>query len=76
MTDERIRARGWLHDPTLRHQIRYWDGRRWTDRVSDNGRRTVDPLAEQPPAPLRPATELLPHGSPAPPATARPDARP
>ena len=52
--DERIASLGWLHDPTRRHQIRYWEGRRWTERVSDNGRRAVDPLAEQPPAPLRP----------------------
>ena len=52
--DERIRGAGWLHDPTRRHQIRYWDGHRWTERVSDNGRRTIDALADQPLAPTRP----------------------
>jgi len=42
---ERVRDAGWLHDPTRRHQIRYWNGQRWTERVSDNGRRTTDELA-------------------------------
>lgn len=27
----------WYPDPARRHQFRYWDGGRWTERVSDNG---------------------------------------
>ena len=33
----------WYPDPFGRHQHRYWDGRQWTQHVSDHGRRTVDP---------------------------------
>ena len=36
---------GWFDDPSGRHEIRYWDGRRWTRHVSDHGRRSVDPTA-------------------------------
>lgn len=28
---------GWLPDPTNRHELRWWDGAQWTDRVSDKG---------------------------------------
>lgn len=34
---------GWYPDPSGRHQQRYWDGTRWTDQVSDDGRQSVDP---------------------------------
>ena len=34
----------WYPDPTSRHQLRYWDGRAWTDHVSDNGVAGSDPL--------------------------------
>jgi hypothetical protein len=34
---------GWYPDPTGRHEQRYWDGRRWSHRVADNGVRTDDP---------------------------------
>ena len=27
----------WLPDPTGRHELRYWDGARWSDHVSDRG---------------------------------------
>ena len=27
----------WFEDPTGRHQYRYWDGKRWTDDVADDG---------------------------------------
>jgi hypothetical protein len=33
----------WYPDPARRHQLRYWDGGRWTDRVSDGGVETSDP---------------------------------
>jgi len=35
---------GWNVDPTTRHQLRYWDGVRWTEFVSDNGAQSSDPL--------------------------------
>jgi uncharacterized protein YxjI len=34
----------WYPDPMGRHQLRYWDGTRWTDDVSTDGRQGVDPL--------------------------------
>ena len=37
-------AFGWYPDPSGRHDQRYWDGTRWTDQVSDDGRQSVDPL--------------------------------
>jgi hypothetical protein len=35
----------WHPDPTGRHQLRYWDGRTWSEHVSDNGVAGADPLA-------------------------------
>ena len=35
----------WLADPTGRHELRYWDGSRWTEHVSDGGATGQDPLA-------------------------------
>jgi hypothetical protein len=32
----------WYPDPARRHQLRYWDGGRWTERVSDNGIESFD----------------------------------
>ena len=34
----------WHPDPMARHQLRYWDGKVWTDHVSDNGVQGTDPL--------------------------------
>jgi len=34
---------GWLADPGGRHELRYWDGQRWTEHVSDRGTQAVDP---------------------------------
>ncbi|MGD9997295.1 MAG: phospholipid scramblase-related protein [Ilumatobacteraceae bacterium] len=39
----------WYPDPTGRHQHRYWDGRAWTDHVSDNGITGTDPVQQQAP---------------------------
>lgn len=36
---------GWHPDPSGRHQLRYWDGRAWTDSVSDNGVQSSDSFA-------------------------------
>ncbi len=40
--------RGWLQDPTGRHQLRRRNRRKWTVWVRDNGIQTIDPL--DPPA--------------------------
>jgi Protein of unknown function (DUF2510) len=34
----------WLADPTGRHELRYWDGSRWTEHVSDAGVTGQDPV--------------------------------
>lgn len=34
----------WHADPTGRHEMRWWDGGRWTENVSDGGRVGVDVL--------------------------------
>jgi hypothetical protein len=34
----------WLADPTRRHELRYWDGARWSDHVSDRGVTSYDRL--------------------------------
>ncbi len=34
----------WAPDPYGRHQIRYWDGTRWTESVLDNGVAATDPV--------------------------------
>lgn len=41
------RPPGWYRDPTRRHQFREWDGRRWTEHVSDDGQPDVDPVRSQ-----------------------------
>jgi hypothetical protein len=35
---------GWYPDTTHRHQLRYWDGRRWSELVSDDGVQGTDPV--------------------------------
>jgi hypothetical protein len=35
----------WAADPTGRHQWRYWDGKIWTEYVTDNGHESQDPTA-------------------------------
>ena len=34
----------WQADPTRRHELRWWDGARWTQHVLDNNQPAVDPL--------------------------------
>ena len=38
------RPPAWHADPTGRHQLRYWDGSRWTSHVSDGGAQATDPV--------------------------------
>ena len=35
---------GWYPDPVGGHELRYWDGSTWTDRVVDRGVETLAPL--------------------------------
>ena len=35
---------GWHPDPQQRHELRYWDGSKWTDHVSDAGVTSKDPV--------------------------------
>jgi hypothetical protein len=37
-------AAGWFADPGRRHELRYWDGQRWTEHVSDHGTQRIDPM--------------------------------
>jgi hypothetical protein len=34
---------GWLPDPSSRHELRYWNGARWTEHVNDSGAPSLDP---------------------------------
>jgi hypothetical protein len=35
----------WYPDPSRRHELRYFDGRNWTDHVSDHGAQSTDPFS-------------------------------
>lgn len=35
-------AGAWYPDPSGRHELRWWDGTRWTDTVSDHGQVSAD----------------------------------
>ena len=35
-------AAAWYADPLGRHELRYWNGTEWTERVSSHGRQSVD----------------------------------
>ena len=39
---------GWFTDPTGRHLYRYWDGNKWSSRVSDGGASGTDPAEIDP----------------------------
>jgi hypothetical protein len=34
---------GWFADQSRRHELRYWDGAKWTEHVSDAGVQAIDP---------------------------------
>ncbi len=54
----------WQPDPTGRHQVRFWDGSRWTDHVADDGVQSTDPVGEAD-APREPAAEPTQGAQPA-----------
>lgn len=35
----------WYADPMHRHQLRYWDGKAWTNHVANNGKTSTDPIS-------------------------------
>src|SRR4051794_23492072 len=37
---------GWRADPSGRHDLRWWDGERWTDRVAASGPELLDPYVD------------------------------
>ncbi len=37
----------WQSDPTHRHEVRWWDGVRWTEHVMDGNRPASDPLSSE-----------------------------
>jgi len=49
------RRPGWHPDPTGRHRYREWNGRSWTEHVSDYGRASIDPFETQRPGRSRKA---------------------
>jgi uncharacterized membrane protein YeaQ/YmgE (transglycosylase-associated protein family) len=42
---------GWHHDPTGRHQWRWWDGNAWTEHVASGGVASTDPIGSPSPTP-------------------------
>lgn len=55
----------WAPDPSGRHDLRYYDGTRWTEHVADGGVATVDPLPPSPtPTVQTPATNTGPPAVP------------
>ena len=41
----------WYPDPSGRHELRYWDGSRWTEHVASHGRQSTDPPGGEPNVP-------------------------
>jgi hypothetical protein len=42
--EQRAVPAGWFADPGRRHELRFWDGQRWTEHVFDRGTQGVDPV--------------------------------
>ena len=38
------RQPGFFEDPIGKHELRYWDGSKWTEHVKEHGQRFTDPL--------------------------------
>ncbi len=66
----------WLPDPTRADRLRYWDGLRWTEHVSESGAVQADPIVgAPPPPPAPPAAPTVPAVAAASPAAGTPGAR-
>jgi len=59
MNDSGVAA-NWYPDPTERNELRYWDGRAWTDHISNRGQQGTDPLLEPPPATAAATAAVVP----------------
>lgn len=46
-TQRQTKPTGWYSDPNGRHELRYWNGSAWTEQVSDQGQKTIDPPGDQ-----------------------------
>jgi Protein of unknown function (DUF2510) len=55
----------WHPDPLNWHQLRYWDGDKWTDHVADDGTTTLDPVSRGP-RPVQPTQPSAPAPQPTP----------
>ncbi len=42
---------GWLRDPFVRHEQRYWSGSEWTEHIMDDGVPGTDPPPRPSPSP-------------------------
>ena len=51
----------WHPDPMSRHQLRYWDGQRWTEHVSNQGQTSVDPVDGGGPVSVNTTPEAVQH---------------
>ncbi|WP_217915666.1 DUF2510 domain-containing protein [Miltoncostaea marina] len=69
-------AADWYADPTREGRLRYWDGTRWTEHVSEDGGTAVEPVAGLPPAPPAVAAPAAADPPPAPGEGAAPGAYP
>lgn len=58
----------WHPDPTGRHELRWWDGTRWSEHVSDHGIVADDPATA--PRPVSPQQALPQQVAPSPPSFA------
>lgn len=45
-----VHPANWYPDPNRRHELRYWDGGKWTDHVSTGGVTSTDPVMTPPAA--------------------------
>lgn len=41
---QQAQSGAWHPDPAHRHELRWWDGQRWTEHVSDRGQQSIDPI--------------------------------
>src|SRR6476646_756294 len=55
---------GWQPDPTGKHQYRYWDGKAFTDNVSDAGATSIDPYTPAGAPAGVPPTQSMPTSPP------------
>lgn len=65
---------GWHPDPSGRHELRYWDGTRWSEHVADGGLTAIDDLASAAPVVARPEPQPAARPEPEPDVAPTPEA--